>query len=78
MALCTALIVIAQLGPGPRTAALVVMGVLSMLIIIGVGLVLAVLWVPGMIASYLIWGWALLFFPSIVLHWRMMKGQAYA
>ena len=43
VALCVSLIVIAQLGPGPRTAALIVMGVLSMLIIIGVGLVLAVI-----------------------------------
>lgn len=43
-----------------------------------VGLVVAVLWIPGMITSYLMWGWALLFFPSIILHWRMMKGQAYA
>lgn len=41
----------------------------------GVGLVLAVLWVPAMIFVYLSYGMALLFNPPIAVHWRMVRGQ---
>ncbi|MEL7027006.1 MAG: site-2 protease family protein, partial [Pseudomonadota bacterium] len=38
----------------------------------GIGLVLAIAWVPAMIAGYVFFGMALLFIPPILLHWRML------
>ncbi|MEM9796908.1 MAG: site-2 protease family protein [Pseudomonadota bacterium] len=43
-----------------------------------VGLLIAVAWVPAMIYVWMTWGWALLLFPSVLLHWRMVKGEAFA
>lgn len=41
-----------------------------------VGLVLSILWVPAMIASFLLTGHALMFVPSIALHREMMRTRA--
>lgn len=41
----------------------------------GVGFVLAVLWIPAMIWSYLTYGMALLVIPPIGVHWRMMTAR---
>ncbi|MDQ2094775.1 site-2 protease family protein [Rhodobacteraceae bacterium 10Alg 79] len=41
----------------------------------GVGLVFAVLWWPALFYLWYSTGWILLFFPSIALHYRMMKGE---
>ncbi|MEO0343403.1 MAG: site-2 protease family protein [Pseudomonadota bacterium] len=38
-----------------------------------VGLVFSVLWFPAMLFLILTFGWFLLFFPSIRLHWEMYK-----
>lgn len=40
-----------------------------------VGLALSILWVPMMFAAFFSFGFVLLFFPNIVLHWRMLRGQ---
>ncbi len=40
-----------------------------------VGLVLAVLWIPGMLACYFFFGMMLLFIPPIGVHWRMMTAR---
>lgn len=40
-----------------------------------VGLVLSVVWIPAAIFAYVTFGWILFFFPSPVLHWRMMRGN---
>ena len=42
----------------------------------GVGLVIAVLWVPLMVALYFGMGLFLIFFPSILLHWQMLTRRA--
>lgn len=41
-----------------------------------VGLVVAVLWIPAMIWSWLSFGLLLFLLPSIPLHWRMMRDGA--
>jgi Zn-dependent protease len=42
-----------------------------------VGVILSVLWVPLMFAAFFTFGFVLLFFPAIRLHWRLMRhGQA--
>ncbi len=41
----------------------------------GVGLVMAVLWIPAMIGMYIFAGFVLLFFPSIKAHYHMMRGD---
>ena len=38
-----------------------------------VGLVIAVLWIPAMILSFLTWGLVLFFIPSISAHWAMAR-----
>ena len=38
-----------------------------------VGLLLAVLWIPLMILSFVFFGLVLFFIPSISLHWRMLR-----
>lgn len=40
-----------------------------------VGLAVAILWVPTAIVVYLTYGWILFFFPSIMAHYRMARGQ---
>ena len=40
-----------------------------------VGLVLAVFWVPAMLACYFLFGMMLLFIPPILLHWRMLTAR---
>lgn len=42
----------------------------------GLGLVLAVLWIPAMIMVFVFQGWILFFIPSIPAHYRMMRGVA--
>ena len=39
----------------------------------GVGLVIAVLWIPAMILAYTKLGFLLFFFPPISLHWQMLR-----
>ncbi len=39
----------------------------------GVGVVMAVVWIPMMIFLYLQMGFVLLFFPPIRLHWQMLR-----
>ncbi|MDO6589316.1 hypothetical protein DS901_03305 [Loktanella sp. D2R18] len=41
----------------------------------GIGLVVAVAWIPAMIIAYTTFGWVLFFMPSIIGHYRMAKGQ---
>lgn len=41
----------------------------------GVGLVMAVLWIPAMLGCFLLFGMMLLFIPPILVHWRMLRGQ---
>lgn len=41
----------------------------------GVGLVMAVLWIPAMLGCFLLYGMMLLFIPPILVHWRMLRGQ---
>ncbi len=41
----------------------------------GVGLVIAILWIPAMYLAYTKLGFLLFFFPPIGLHWRMMNGK---
>ena len=38
-----------------------------------VGLTIAVLWIPMMMASYVFFGLLLFFIPPILLHWRMVR-----
>lgn len=40
-----------------------------------VGLICAVLWIPAMIACFVLLGFVLLFMPSIKTHWAMFKGS---
>ena len=42
----------------------------------GVGLCLAILWIPMMLFSYLTIGIVLFFFPPIMLHWKMLRRTA--
>jgi len=42
----------------------------------GIGLVLAVLWVPMMVLCYLTFGLVLFFIPPIALHWQMVRMAA--
>ncbi|MCF3593135.1 site-2 protease family protein [Rhodobacteraceae bacterium LMO-12] len=51
----------------PRATAMRVSG--------GVGLVVAILWWPGLVWLWLSTGWLLLFIPSIWLHYRLMRGE---
>lgn len=39
----------------------------------GVGVVLAVVWIPLMFAAFFTFGFVLLFFPNLMLHWRMLR-----
>ena len=39
----------------------------------GVGVVIAILWIPAMIYFYIYLGFILLFFPSIRVHWQMLN-----
>ncbi|MEE9389271.1 MAG: site-2 protease family protein [Paracoccaceae bacterium] len=41
-----------------------------------VGLIVAVLWIPMMLFSYVSFGLVLFFFPSIILHWQMLRRLA--
>lgn len=41
----------------------------------GVGVVLSVLWIPMMFAAFFTFGFVLLFFPNLMLHWRMLRGR---
>jgi len=41
----------------------------------GVGLVIAVLWIPAMILAYIKLGFLLFFIPPISLHWQMLRRQ---
>ncbi len=43
-----------------------------------VGLVFAVVWIPAMILLYLSIGWVLFFFPSIALHWSLVRLQHFS
>lgn len=40
----------------------------------GVGLFVALIWVPMMLGSYVFFGLVLFFWPSIRLHWMLMRG----
>ena len=40
----------------------------------GAGLVMAALWIPGMIAAWYLFGFVLLFFPSVRVHLQMLRG----
>jgi len=40
-----------------------------------IGLVFALLWLPAMLLLYFTFGWMLLFFPAIKVHWKMAKGE---
>jgi Zn-dependent protease len=40
-----------------------------------VGLIIAVLWIPGMLAAWFYFGIFLLFFPPIGLHLEMIRGK---
>ena len=52
----------------PRDLALRVSG--------AIGLTISIVWLPAMLVLFYFFGWLLLFFPSIGLHWRMMRGVA--
>ncbi|MEL6101222.1 MAG: site-2 protease family protein [Pseudomonadota bacterium] len=52
----------------PRDLALRVSG--------AIGLTISVVWLPAMLVLFYFFGWLLLFFPSIGLHWRMVRGVA--
>ncbi|ABD54642.1 site-2 protease family protein [Jannaschia sp. CCS1] len=39
----------------------------------GVGVVLSILWIPLMFAAFFTFGFILIFFPNLVLHWRMLR-----
>lgn len=41
----------------------------------GIGLILSVAWYPAAVWLYLNLGFILFFFPSPILHWRMMRGD---
>ena len=43
-----------------------------------VGLIFAVLWVPLMIYGYMSFGFVLLFLPSVLTHWRMVRQRGRA
>jgi len=47
----------------------------SMRIAGGIGLVFAILWLPAMLMMYFQFGWMLLFFPPITVHWKMARGE---
>lgn len=38
-----------------------------------VGLILSVIWIPAMLASWFYLGFVLLFLPNIILHWQMLR-----
>lgn len=40
-----------------------------------VGLIFSCLWVPAMVGLFMTFGWALLFLPSIGVHWLMVRGN---
>lgn len=40
-----------------------------------IGLVCAILWWPALLWVYFRYGWLLLFMPSIMFHYRMMRGE---
>lgn len=50
-------------------------GPVAMRVAGGIGLVLAVLWIPAMLACYIFFGMMLLFVPPIGLHWRMLRAR---
>lgn len=39
----------------------------------GVGVALSILWIPLMFAAFFTFGFVLLFFPNLMLHWRMLR-----
>ena len=41
----------------------------------GVGLVLAILWIPLMVFAYFFYGMVLFFIPPIRIHWEMVSGR---
>lgn len=41
----------------------------------GIGLVLSVLWIPGMLIAFGMGWWLLFFIPSIPLHYAMLRGR---
>ncbi|WP_224815109.1 M50 family metallopeptidase [Hasllibacter sp. MH4015] len=50
-----------------------VRGVTANRIIGGVGVLLSVLWIPLMFAAFFTFGFVLLFFPNLMLHWRLLR-----
>lgn len=46
---------------------------IAMVITGAIGLVISVMWIPGMLIAYGLGWWILFFIPSIPLHWSMMK-----
>lgn len=40
-----------------------------------IGLALSIVWIPAMIVAYYFEGWVLFFIPSIIAHYRMMRGE---
>ena len=49
---------------------------LALTVVGGFGLVCTLLWVPAMIGMYWYIGFVLLFFPSLRMHWEMLRGGA--
>lgn len=41
----------------------------------GVGLLCAIAWIPLMLFSFFAFGMVLLFFPPLMMHWRMLTGR---
>ena len=48
---------------------------LAMTITGGIGLVLSILWIPGMLIAFGMGWWLLFFIPSIPLHYGMLRGR---
>ncbi len=46
---------------------------IAMVVTGAIGLVISILWIPGMLLAYGFGWWILFFIPSIPLHWSMMK-----
>ena len=40
-----------------------------------VGILMVVAWIPAMLFSYVFLGFVLIFFPPILLHWRLLRGE---
>lgn len=50
-----------------------VRGITANKIVGGVGVVLSILWIPLMFAAFFTFGFVLLFFPNLLMHWRMFR-----